>query len=61
VSFDPFLDLKGRKTLKNCSNYLHGPIFGLFTNFFALFRISLVIYKASDKRVGGSLFWAKGR
>jgi hypothetical protein len=64
VSFDPLLDLQGRKTLKL------GPSFGLFTSFFCVSRDfcpfwdifgNFLLNNASDERVGGvPLFWAKG-
>jgi hypothetical protein len=62
VSFDPFLNLYGLKTLTIAQLTLLGPILALlnlllaFFAIFAIFRTFLVIFllnKASDERVGG--------
>jgi hypothetical protein len=70
VSFDHFLDMYGRKTLKKIALMTHlGLFLSLFTYFlrfshaiYALFRkfsLIFLLYNASDERVGGSLFYGR--
>jgi hypothetical protein len=52
MSFDPFLDLYGRKTLKNRSNDPLGSIFGTFCLFFVVF----IFKKNSFSEISSGLF-----